>query len=298
MTEQGRIVSIQRRAQRMRYDIIDMISSAGSGHPGGSLSAADVVATLYFGVMRHDPADPMWPGRDRFVLSKGHAAPVLYAALAEAGYFERDHLASLRRLGSMLQGHPDRKKCAGVEVSTGSLGQGLAVANGMALGLKLNDNPAQVFCLLGDGELQEGAVWEAAMFAPHYGLDNVTAIVDHNGLQIDGACDSVMCLRDVAEKFSAFGWEVRRADGHDVAELLDALETPPVERRRPVAVIAHTIKGKGVSFMEGDPSWHGKAPSPEQTAIALAEIGSSLTALEKKPAELKATVPTGEGSAR
>jgi len=276
MTEAGRIAAIEAKAARMRYDIVEMIAEAGSGHPGGSLSAADIVATLYFDVLRHDPSRPDWPERDRFVLSKGHAAPVLYAALAEAGYFGRDHLATLRKLGSILQGHPDCLKCSGVEVSTGSLGQGLAIANGMALALKLDENPARVYCLLGDGELQEGEVWEAAMFAPHHGLGNVTAIVDHNGLQIDGACTEVMCLGGVAEKLAAFGWEVRETSGHDVEGLLDALTEPPADPAVPVAIVAYTVKGKGVSFMEGNAGWHGKAPSAEQTAAALAELEAVL----------------------
>ena len=192
MTDPAQVAAIEARAARMRYDIIEMIAEAGSGHPGGSLSAAEIVATLYFGVMKHDPARPAWAERDRFVLSKGHAAPVLYAALAEAGYLGRDQLKTLRKLGSILQGHPDCKKTPGVEVSTGSLGQGLAIANGIALGLRLDRSESRVFCLLGDGELQEGEVWEAAMFAAHHGLDHVVAIVDHNGLQIDGACTDVM----------------------------------------------------------------------------------------------------------
>ncbi len=289
MTEAGRIAAIEAKAARMRYDIVEMIAEAGSGHPGGSLSAADIVATLYFDVLRHDPARPEWPERDRFVLSKGHAAPVLYAVLAEAGYFGRDHLATLRKLGSILQGHPDCLKCSGVEVSTGSLGQGLAIANGMALALKLDGNPARVICLLGDGELQEGEVWEAAMFAPHHSLGNVTAIVDHNGLQIDGACSDVMCLGGVAEKFAAFGWEVRETGGHDVEGLLDALTEPPADPAVPVAIVAYTVKGKGVSFMEGDAGWHGKSPSAEQTAAALAELGAVLDA---------ATTTMTEGGAR
>lgn len=276
MTDPALVAAIEARAARMRYDIVEMIAEAGSGHPGGSLSAADIVATLYWGVMRHDPADPAWPGRDRFVLSKGHAAPVLYAALAEAGYFGRDHLKTLRKLGSILQGHPDCMKCAGVEVSTGSLGQGFAIANGLALALKMDADPARVFCLMGDGELQEGSVWEAAMFAAHHRLDNVTVIVDHNGLQIDGACDSVMCLGGVAEKLDAFGFEVREVGGHDVEELLPALAEPPMVEGVPVAVVAYTIKGKGVSFMEGDAGWHGKAPNAEQTTLALAQLAEAL----------------------
>ena len=278
MADGAQIAAIEARAARMRYDIVEMIAEAGSGHPGGSLSAADIVAALYFGIMRHDPERPDWPERDRFVLSKGHAAPVLYAALAHAGYLGRDHLKTLRKLGSILQGHPDAKKTPGVEVSTGSLGQGLAIANGIALGLRLDGNPARVFCLLGDGELQEGEVWEAAMFAPHHGLDSVVAIVDHNGLQIDGACTEVMCLGEVAEKFAAFGWEVRETGGHDVTELVEAISAPPAAPGVPVCVVAYTVKGRGVSFMEGDAGWHGKAPNAEQTATALAELGATLEA--------------------
>ena len=293
MTEAERVAAIASRAARMRYDIVEMIAEAGSGHPGGSLSAADIVATLYFGVMKHDPIRPDWSERDRFVLSKGHAAPVLYAALAEAGYFGRDHLRTLRKLGSILQGHPDSKKTPGVTVSTGSLGQGLAIANGMALALKMDGNPARVFCLMGDGEIQEGEVWEAAMFAAHHKLDNVTAIVDHNGLQIDGACDSVMCLGGVAEKLDAFGFEVREVGGHDVEDLLKALTEPPLTPGVPVAVVAYTVKGKGVSFMEGDAGWHGKAPNAEQTALALAQLGDALGLLGETH---EGHVPDGAGA--
>jgi len=287
---------IREMAARMRRDIVEMIAEAGSGHPGGSLSAADIVATLYFGVMRHDPAEPQWPERDRFVLSKGHAAPVLYAALAEAGYFGREHLSTLRKLGSLLQGHPDSKKTPGVEVSTGSLGQGLSVACGLALGLAGGEpgsgRPDErgagrgerrtVYCLLGDGELQEGQVWEAAMFAAHHGLDNLIAIVDDNGLQIDGACSDVMCLGEIANKFASFDWAVRSCDGHDVAELLRAFDWAKhanAERAMPAVIVASTVKGKGVSFMEGDAGWHGKAPNAEQTQTALAELEAALEEL-------------------
>jgi transketolase len=206
--------ALAKTCRQMRRDIVEMVGAAGSGHPGGSLSSVEIVASLYFGVMRHDPARPDWPERDRFVLSKGHAAPVLYAALAAAGYFPREELATLRKLGSRLQGHPDARKLPGVEVSTGSLGQGLALANGLALALRLDAaatasiDDRTVFCLLGDGELQEGSVWEAAMFAAHYRLDNVVAIVDANGLQIDGATSEVMDLGDIGAKFAAFGWSV------------------------------------------------------------------------------------------
>jgi len=264
-------------ARRMRRDIIEMLHAAGSGHPGGSLSATDIVAALYAGVLDHDPADARAEGRDRFVLSKGHAAPVLYAALAETGYFGRDHLGTLRKLGSMLQGHPDCLKTPGVEVSTGSLGQGLAISNGIGLALKLDERfEPTVWCLLGDGELQEGEVWEAAMFAPHHGLTNVVAIVDNNGLQIDGSCMDVMCLGDIARKFEAFGWKAVEVDGHEVEALAAVLahaRTLAEGEGRPVVVVCHTIKGRGVSFMEGNAEWHGKTPNAEQTAQALAELG-------------------------
>jgi transketolase len=265
---------IRAKAASMRRDIIEMLRSAGSGHPGGSLSAADIVATLYFGVMTHDPDDPDRPDRDRFVLSKGHAAPVLYAALAEAGYFGKEHLSTLRKLGSKLQGHPDRLKTPGVEVSTGSLGQGLAAANGMALAMRLDGLDRRVFCLMGDGELQEGSVWEAAMTAAQQGLDRVVGIVDRNGLQIDGPCDEVCSLGDVAEKFRSFGWSAFDVDGHDVEALLDAFDKAARVSGVPTVLVCHTVKGKGVSFMEGEADWHGKAPSDEQARTALAELGA------------------------
>ena len=277
MMQAALAASIEAHAAQMRYDIVEMIAEAGSGHPGGSLSAADIVATLYWGVMRHNPASPDWPERDRFVLSKGHAAPVLYAALAGAGYFGRDHLKTLRKLGSMLQGHPDARKCTGIEVSTGSLGQGLAIANGMALALRMDGNPARVFCLLGDGELQEGEVWEAAMFAPHHGIDNLVAIVDHNNLQIDGTCTDVMCLGELEDKFRAFGWDVRVVDGHDVDDLRKAFANAHTVAGVPACIIAMTVKGKGVSFMEDNADWHGRAPNAEEAARALEELAGART---------------------
>jgi transketolase len=259
--------------QAMRRDIIEMIAAAGSGHPGGSLSAVEIVATLYTSVMRHDPADPAAPDRDRFVLSKGHAAPVLYAALAESGYFPREELVTLRKLGSRLQGHPDMRKLPGVEVSAGSLGQGLAIANGMALALRLDGNTAPtVFCLMGDGELQEGSVWEAAMAAAHYRLGNVVAIVDLNGLQIDGPTCEVMDLGDVPDKFAAFGWTVIVCDGHSIVDLYDALEAAKANAEGPTVIVARTMKGRGVSFMENLCDWHGKAPNADEAARALAEL--------------------------
>ncbi len=267
---------IEDKARQMRLDIVEMIAKAGSGHPGGSLSSADIVAALYFGVMTHDPKNPTMPERDRFVLSKGHAAPVLYAALANAGYFGREHLATLRKLGSILQGHPDCNKTPGVEVSTGSLGQGLSIANGIALGLRLDGSDSTVYCLLGDGELQEGQVWEAAMFAAHNHLDNLIAMVDHNGLQIDGACADVMNLGEVEAKFAAFGWNVIAVDGHDVEALLAAFETAAAVTGTPTVLVCRTVKGCGVSFMENNADWHGKAPSAEETTCARDELSCEL----------------------
>lgn len=259
----------------MRIDIVRMIAEAGSGHPGGSLSCADILTALYFGgVMDHRPDDPAWDGRDRFILAKGHAAPALYAALALAGYFPEEELETLRKLGSRLQGHPDSNQVPGVEVSTGSLGQGLSIAAGAAAGLKLDGKPQTVFALLGDGECQEGQVWEAAMFAAHRKLDNLIAIIDRNGLQIDGSTEEVCDPGDIAAKFQAFGWDAREVDGHDIPALVEALGQAKADRGgKPHAFIARTVKGKGVSFMEGQAGWHGKAPNAEQLAQALADLG-------------------------
>lgn len=275
----GSMEDLKTRADAMRADMIAMICKAGSGHPGGSLSCADILSALYFGgVMRHDPTHPDDPMRDRFVLAKGHAAPALYAALAHAGYFPREELATLRQPGSRLQGHPDSNLLPGVEVSTGSLGQGLSIACGIACGLVLDESPANVFALLGDGECEEGQVWEAAMFAAKEHLDNLVAIVDANGLQIDGAVNDVAGLGDLAAKFEAFGWRIRTVDGHDPDALVAVLsEARDVHDGAPVAVIAATVKGKGVSFMEGEAGWHGKAPSVEQAQVALKEIGQPCT---------------------
>ncbi|MDD6769047.1 MAG: transketolase [Coriobacteriaceae bacterium] len=267
---------IQARATNMRVNIIKMLHEAGSGHPGGSLSAADIVATLYFGgVMNVNPDDPSDPSRDRFILCKGHAAPVLYAALAELGYIPEEELLTLRKLHSRLQGHPDSKKLPGVEACTGSLGQGLSIAAGLALGLRLNAGgaaPQRVYALMGDGEIEEGQVWEAAMFAAHYGLDNLVAIVDNNNLQIDGDVREVVGLRAIPEKFRAFGWEVLEVDGHDVEALLEAFATAQGASGKPVCIVASTVKGKGVSFMENQAGWHGKAPNDEQAQQAIAEL--------------------------
>ena len=265
---------LEEQARAIRTDIVEMIAEAGSGHPGGSLSCADILTALYLGgVMDHDPAEPRKEGRDRFILAKGHAAPALYATLAHAGYLPREELKTMRKLGSRLQGHPDCRLCPGVEVSTGSLGQGLSIAAGTAAGLALDGKPGCVFALLGDGECEEGQVWEAAMFAAHRHLGNLVAIVDHNGLQIDGAITDVCNPEDLGAKFAAFGWDVTEVDGHDVAALVDALGAlKAAGGDRPHAVIARTVKGKGVSFMENQAGWHGKAPNAEELTIALADL--------------------------
>jgi len=263
--------NLEEIAREVRWDIIRMIGLARSGHPGGSLSCADIIVCLYFHAMNHDPEQPDWRYRDRFVLSKGHAAPALYAVLARSGYFDREELWHLRRLGSMLQGHPDCLKTPGVEISTGSLGQGLAAACGMALGLRMDASTSRVFALIGDGESQEGGIWEAAMLAGHHCLDNLTAILDNNGLQIDGSCCEVVSLGDVADKWRSFGWEVEEVDGHDVIAICRSLDRA-ASATRPSMIVAHTIKGKGVSFMENNVDFHGKAPTPEEMEKALKEI--------------------------
>jgi len=260
------------KARRLRREVIKMVGEAGSGHPGGALSAADLVACLYFREMRHDPERPDWPERDRFVLSKGHVAPLLYAVLAECGYFPSEWLGTLRRLGSPLQGHPDMRKLPGVEASTGSLGQGIGWAVGMALAARLDGRDSRTYVLLGDGEMQEGMVWEAVMAAKHYRLDNLVALVDNNGLQIDGPLAEVMSIEPIADKFRAFGWEAREIDGHDMIQIIDALNQARETKGKPFAIIARTIKGKGCSFMEHQVDWHGKAPSPQQVEEALKEF--------------------------
>lgn len=268
------IAQLKSKAAEMRKDIVTMVGVAKSGHPGGSLSATDIVAALYFHVMRHDPGNPHWPDRDRFVLSKGHASPVLYAALAQAGYFPREEIITFRRVDSRLQGHPDMKKLAGVEFTTGSLGQGLSGACGMAMAGKLDGRDYRVFCMVGDGESQEGQVWEAAMAAAHFKLDNLTVITDFNGLQIDGALCEIMTVMPIPDKWRAFGWNVIEIDGHDYGQILDALSPERKVEGKPTMIVAKTIKGKGVSFMEGVCDWHGKAPSEEQVEQALAELGA------------------------
>lgn len=260
-------------AQNIRIDIIRAIHAAGSGHPGGSLSAADIVTALYFREMNIDPKNPKMFTRDKFILSKGHAGPVQYAALAEKGFFPKEDLLTLRKLGSKLQGHPDMKKVPGIEMSTGSLGQGFSVSVGMALANSMDNNEGRIYVLLGDGELQEGIVWEAAMSAAHYGLDNLTAFLDWNGLQIDGKNEDVMTVSPVDEKFRSFGWNVLYVDGHNFDEIVEALNKARNTEGKPTIIIAKTIKGKGVSFMEDNPGWHGKAPSDEEAKKAVEELG-------------------------
>ena len=259
----------------IRKDIVSMICKSKSGHPGGSLSAVEILTALYFDQMNIDPTNPKMEDRDRFVLSKGHAAPALYATLAERGYFDKKELNNLRKLGSMLQGHPDMKKIPGVEMSTGSLGQGFSVACGMAMAAKLDNAPWNVYALLGDGEVQEGIIWEAAMSAAHYKLDNMIAFLDYNGLQIDGEVESVMNINPIEDKFKTFGWNVITIDGHDFDQIFAALDMAKDTVDKPTMIIAKTIKGKGVSFMENQASWHGSAPSEEQLEQALSELGGA-----------------------
>ncbi len=260
---------IKDKAMAIRKDILEMLNAAGSGHPGGSLSAADFFAALYFAELRHDPKNPKWPDRDRVFLSKGHACPVLYAALAESGYFPVPELLTLRKLHSRLQGHPHMLKTPGVEISAGSLGQGLGVANGTAMGLKMDGSDSRVFCVMGDGELQEGSVWEAIMTSAHRKLDNVVAWVDYNNLQIDGKVEDVKGVSPLVEKFRAFNWHVIEIDGHSIEETLKAFKEARGTKGKPTMIVARTEKGKGVCFMENKPEWHGVAPNKEQLEEAL-----------------------------
>ncbi|MDO4537449.1 MAG: transketolase [Coriobacteriales bacterium] len=261
--------------REMRAHIVEMLAAAGSGHPGGSLSATDIIALLYFKYMNIDPQNPDWEDRDRFVLGKGHAAPALYAALAMRGYFPVEDLITLRKLGSYLQGHPCMSETPGVDMSTGSLGQGLSVANGMALAARVDGKDYKVYCVMGDGEIQEGQVWEAAMSAAHYKLDNLVAFVDHNNLQIDGENTAVMNVNPIPEKFAAFGWEVFQVNGHDLDELDAAIQAALAVEGKPAVIVCETVKGKGVSFMENQVDWHGVAPTAEQAKQALQELAEA-----------------------
>lgn len=260
-------------AAKIRYEALDAITCAGTGHPGGSLSMADIIATLYFEVMNIDPKHPDDPNRDRFVLSKGHACPALYAALAERGFFDKKELKRLRHLGSFLQGHPDMKHTPGVDMSTGSLGQGISAACGIALSARLQKRSYRVYTVLGDGEIDEGQVWEALMFAKHYKLTNLTVILDHNGLQIDGTNDEVMSVENPVARFESFGFNVIEIDGNDIDSLLAAFDLAKKCTYKPTLIVANTIKGKGVSFMENQVGWHGKAPSADELAKAKEELG-------------------------
>ncbi|MBI5206447.1 MAG: transketolase [Candidatus Firestonebacteria bacterium] len=256
----------------IRQDIISMLTRSASGHPGGSLSSADIMAVLYFHKMRIDPKNPKWSQRDRFVLSKGHAAPVLYSCLARAGFFDIEELYTLRKLGSRLQGHPDYKLTPGVDCSTGSLGQGLSIANGIALAGKLDKKDYRVYALIGDGESQEGQIWEAAMAGAHYKLDNLCVFQDFNGLQIDGNVKDIMNVSPLKDKWLAFGWHVNVIDGHNIEKIISSLDNAEKVKGKPSIIIANTIKGKGVSFMEGQCKYHGKPPTKEECDKALEEL--------------------------
>ena len=271
---------LQVMACKVRMGVIEGVHAAKSGHPGGSLSAADMFTYLYFKELRVDPKNPQWEDRDRFVLSKGHTAPGLYAALALRGFFPVEDLVTLRKLGSYLQGHPNMNSVPGVDMSTGSLGQGISVACGMALASRLKKRDNRVYTLLGDGEIQEGQVWEACMFAAHYKLDNLTVIVDNNGLQIDGKIEDVMSPYPIVDKFKAFGWHVIEMDAHDFDSIEAAFNEAESVSGQPVAIIQKSVKGKGVSFMENNVSWHGSAPNDEQYEQAMGELKAALAALE------------------
>ena len=266
------VAEMEAIAKRLRRHIITMLGKAGSGHPGGSLSAVEILTALYFKVLRHKPRDPRWPDRDRFILSKGHAAPVLYATLAECGYFPVEELATLRQIDSRLQGHTDSTRTPGVEMSAGTLGQGLSFAIGVALAGRLNAKDYRTYVLLGDGECDVGQVWEAAMSAAHFKVDNLVAVVDKNGQQLDGWTRDIMNLDPLPAKWQAFGWQVIEVDGHSLPRLLQALEQAKKIKRQPTVVIAHTVKGKGVSFMENNNDFHGKAPNAEEVKRALKEL--------------------------
>jgi transketolase len=284
MIDKTTVETMRRRSFDLRIDNLTAIATAGNGHPGGTLSAMDILQTLFFAEMRHRPTEPHWPERDRLVLSKGHAVPALYTVLAHAGYFSRDMLPSLRRLGSPLQGHPANFLLPGIEASTGSLGQGLSIALGMALASKLDGDKFRVYAIIGDGESEEGQIWEAAMAAPKFGLDNLCVILDHNKGQIDGFVKDVMDIEPIADKWKAFRWNVLSIDGHDYEQIGDAFDQARHAKGKPTFVIAETIKGKGVSFMEGKIGWHGVAPNKEQLEQAVAELRAAKDKLVQEAA--------------
>lgn len=281
MIDKELIKRLKLKATILRKLVIEMLAEAGSGHPGGSLSAADVVSVLYFHLMNHDPKNPNWPDRDRFVLSKGHACPVLYAAFVECGYFPKSEIYNLRKIDAMLQGHPDCRKTPGIEISTGSLGQGLSVGCGIALAAKLDKKTYHTYVLIGDGESNEGQIWEAALFAAHYKLDNLTCILDRNRLQIDGKTEEVMGLDPLFEKWKSFGWYTLEIDGHDYEQIINALDKGNFIEGKPKMVIANTIKGKGVSFMENVVEFHGKAPTKDEAKKALEELEKEYKAISE-----------------
>ncbi|MDD5292051.1 MAG: transketolase [Candidatus Omnitrophica bacterium] len=272
MSQEVDIKKLEEQARKIRILIIEMLSRAGSGHPGGSLSSVEIVTALFFHTLRHKPKEPNWPDRDRFHLSKGHSCPVVYAALAERGYFDKKELSNLRQLGALLQGHPDRRT-PGIEVASGSLGQGLSVALGMSLAGKMDKKDYRVYCLMGDGEIQEGNIWEAAMAVSHYKCDNLCAILDYNGFQIDGRICDVMSLEPLRDKWEAFGWNVIEVDGHKIAEVIKAFDKAKTVKGKPTIIIAKTIKGKGVSFMENVADFHGRTPNEPETKQALEDLG-------------------------
>jgi transketolase len=273
MTRTSDVTQLQTIAKETRRRILEMITAAKSGHPGGSLSAVEILVTLYFDVLRHDPANPKWPERDRFILSKGHACPVLYAVMAECGYTPIEELNNLRKMGSIYQGHPDVRYIPALEASTGSLGQGLSLAIGMGLAARLNQSPSRAYVVLGDGEIQEGQIWEAAMFASYHHVDNVVAIVDYNKIQLDGFTKEILDIDPIGDKWRAFNWHVIELNGHDIPALQAAFAEAARTKGKPTCIIANTIKGKGVSFMENNPKYHGVAPTQQEMELALQEIG-------------------------
>ncbi len=266
------VAELQEIAKRVRRDIVEMTGAAKSGHPGGSLSATDILVVLYFDHMRHNPKDPSWPDRDRFILSKGHAAPVLYSVMAECGYTPKDQLNTLRKFGSIYQGHPDIRFIPSLEASTGSLGEGVSLALGMGHAARMDGRPSRIYVMVGDGEVQEGQVWEAAMAGAYHKLDNVVCIVDYNGIQLDGFVKDIMEIAPLADKWRAFGWHTIEIDGHDIPAIQAALKEAEATKGKPTCIVAHTIKGKGVSFMENNPKFHGVAPTPDEVKLALQEL--------------------------
>ena len=280
--DKAKITELKKLAANVRMSAVTAVHSAASGHPGGSLSIADVLTLLYFEVMNVDPKDPKKADRDRFVLSKGHCSPALYGVLAERGFFPKEDIKTFRKTGSYLQGHPDMKAIPGVDMSSGSLGQGVCCANGMALAGKIDNKDYRVYTILGDGELEEGQVWEAAMYAAHYKLDNLTAFVDFNGLQIDGNVADVLSPLPIDEKFKAFGWNVIVCDGHDFEAMLSAINEAKATKGKPTVIILKTVKGKGVSFMENNADWHGKAPNAAEYEVAMADLLKIEEALAKE----------------